>query len=77
MQPQKLSEVIGQNIRRRRDELKMTQAELAGAVGVAQGYISDLEAGKRTPRVGRIANIAEVLTVPPSYLMSTEHLATI
>ena len=77
MQPQVLSRVIGENIRRRRSELKMTQTGLAELVGVAQGYVSDLEAGKRTPRVSRIAKIAEVLSVPPSYLMDTQNLAPI
>ena len=77
MQPQQLSVVIGENIRRYRGQKNLTQAALAEAIGVAQGYVSDLEAGKRTPRVGRIAKIAEVLGVPPSYLMDTQHLAAI
>ncbi len=77
IQPQQLSVVIGENIRRYRTQQKLTQAALAKAIGVAQGYVSDLEAGKRTPRIGRLAKIAEVLGVPPSYLMDTQHLATI
>lgn len=77
MQPQQLSVLIGQNIRRYRKRADFTQAVLAGLVGVSQGYISDLENGKRTPRVRRIAIIAGVLKIPPAYLMRTQRLAAI
>jgi transcriptional regulator with XRE-family HTH domain len=77
MQPQQLSVLIGENIRRYREKKNLTQAALADALGATQGYISDLESGKRTPRVRRIAKIAEVLKIPPSYLMRPQRLAAI
>lgn len=49
------------HIEQRRKELKISQADLAAAVGVTQGAISMIENGERTPSVGLLVKIAEVL----------------
>ena len=77
MQSDTLSKVIGQNIRYRRSELGMTQVELAAAVGITQGALSDIECGKRSPGAKTIAIFAEILKIPPSYLLSTETVTAI
>lgn len=42
-------EHIGTTIRRARDSLQMSQGDLAELAGVNHGYLSLVEAGKRTP----------------------------
>ena len=77
MQPETLTKRIGENIRRRREELGMTQSALAGQLGMNQGYISDVEAGKRAPRIATIAKLAEILETPPSHLLECQTFTTI
>ena len=77
MQAEKLSRVIGENVRRRRTELRLTQVELSKKLGITQGALSDVENGRRSPLMGTLANISEVLEVPPSYLLSEAALATV
>jgi len=48
----------------------MTQDELAVAVGITQGYLSDLEAGKRKGPVALHQKIARALGVPIDLLLS-------
>ena len=75
MQVEKLSRIIGENIKRRRIELRMTQIELAERMGITQGALSDIENGKRSPLLKTIADFSETLEVPPSYLLSEAVLA--
>ncbi|RAI39483.1 helix-turn-helix transcriptional regulator [Rhodoplanes roseus] len=48
----------------------MTQVELAAAVGIAQGYLSDIEGGKRNGPLALHRKIARVLAVPLDLLGS-------
>ena len=77
MHPDTLTKKIGENVRRRREELGLTQAVLAEKLGMNQGYISDVEAGKRSPRVATIAKLAEILGTPPSHLLECQALTPI
>jgi len=56
---------IGRAIRKRREELKMTQEELADKSGLPQSHISRLEAEKHTPTRNTIERIAKALRVEP------------
>src|SRR5262245_31001463 len=56
-------------IRVLREWRDMTQAELVVAVGITQGYLSDLEAGKRKGPVALHQKIAQALGVPISLLL--------
>lgn len=47
----------------------MTQAELAVAVGITQGYLSDLEAGRRNGPVALHQKIGRALGVPIDLLL--------
>jgi transcriptional regulator with XRE-family HTH domain len=53
-------------LRRWRD---MPQVELAAAVGIGQGYLSDVESGKRKGPVELHAKFARALDVPVDLLM--------
>ena len=60
--------VVGKNVRRYRIEAELSQEELAAGMGVEQGYVSRLEAGKRNPTIVEIWHVAEALGVRPATL---------
>ena len=57
--------VVGENIRKIRTSAGISQEELAVRMGVDQGYISSLEAGKRNPTVVTLWHAAVALGVNP------------
>jgi DNA-binding XRE family transcriptional regulator len=60
----------GQNpIRVLREWRAMTQAELVASVGITQGYLSELETGKRKGPVALHQKIARMLGVPIELLL--------
>jgi transcriptional regulator with XRE-family HTH domain len=60
----------GENpIRVLREWREMTQAELAVGIGITQGYLSDLEAGKRKGPVALHQQIARAFGVPIDLLL--------
>lgn len=60
----------GENpVRVLRDWREMTQAELVMMVGITQGYLSDLEAGKRKGPVALHQKLARALRVPIDLLL--------
>jgi transcriptional regulator with XRE-family HTH domain len=66
MSPKRLSVAI----RQAREQKGVSQAELAKRARVAQGYISDLEAGaKRNPGIGVLKRLAKALGVPMTRLL--------
>lgn len=77
MQPRELAVLLGANIRHRRKELRLTQEELAARLEITQSYLSEVENGKRSPLVGRLASFAEALEVSPSYLLAGAALVPI
>lgn len=62
-------ETLGARIRRRRRELGMTQAELAAAANVNQGFLSSIERDKANPRRRTIDALAVALDVPQGVLV--------
>jgi len=52
---------IGKNIRKRREELGMTQVELAEAVNVRPSMICQVENGRKSPSMVLGKDIAKVL----------------
>src|SRR4051794_11961420 len=55
------AEGIGARIRYRRWQLRMSRAQLSGAVDVTRAYLSMIEAGKRQPSSARLDAIARAL----------------
>ena len=47
----------------------MTQSNLAKASGIGQGYLSDMENGKRTPPKEALVRIAKILQLPDGWLV--------
>lgn len=60
--------IVGDNIRRLRLEADITQEEVALRSGLSQGYINQLESGKRRFTQKSLELIAEALSVPMSEL---------
>jgi DNA-binding XRE family transcriptional regulator len=53
-----------------RKHRSLTQTALADAAGVSQGYIADLEAGRKTGAPDTLKGIARVLGVPLDVLVA-------
>ena len=65
----KISEQLGKNMKRIRAKKKMSQGDIARALEVDRGYISNIENGKKNPTLATIAKIAEALKVSPNELL--------
>jgi transcriptional regulator with XRE-family HTH domain len=65
----RVSETIGERVRRLRRERGLSQRALSGP-GVSYAYISRIEAGARNPSVKAIRVLAHTLGVSPEYLES-------
>jgi transcriptional regulator with XRE-family HTH domain len=55
------AKVIGRDLRQTRNALGLSQAEVAGRLGVSASYISAVEAGKRNLTLAQLANIANAM----------------
>lgn len=62
-------ESVGDRIKRRRQELKMTQVQLATAAGVNQGFISQIESGTASPRKRTLDALSVALNMPQGVLV--------
>src|SRR3989338_6683939 len=56
--------IVGENIRRIRQKAGITQEELALMSGLSQGYINQLESGKRNYTQKSLGLIANALSIP-------------
>ncbi len=65
---------VGERIRKRRNELDWTQERLAGESGLSKGFLSDVEAGKRSVGADSLLAIANALGVSMDELMKGEVL---
>ena len=55
------AQLVGQRIRAAREEIGLTQLQLADRMQVTQPVIAALEAGRGNPTVGQLAAVAEAL----------------
>jgi transcriptional regulator with XRE-family HTH domain len=63
---------LGERIRHRRQVLKITQQELAKALGLTPQHISAIEQDKRTPSLAFLVKAGKELGVSIDYLVSGE-----
>lgn len=61
---------IGKRIRKRRQELKLTQGDVASALGLTPQHISGIEQDKRNPSLSSLAKLAEELGITVDYLVA-------
>jgi transcriptional regulator with XRE-family HTH domain len=62
--------IVGKNVRRIRQQRRMTQEKLAFEADLDLTYIGGIERGRRNPSLLAMARIAEALAVPLVKLMS-------
>ncbi len=62
---------LAENIRLRREQLMLSQADLAKRLGCDQSYVSKLENGAKQPLVSTLADLANALEIQPSDLLAT------
>ncbi|MEM9617722.1 MAG: helix-turn-helix transcriptional regulator [Pseudomonadota bacterium] len=60
---------IGDNVRKIRRELKLSQEELALEADMDQAYVSRVESGACNATILIIVRLADALNVPPDYLL--------
>ena len=63
MEPVTNALAFGAAIRKARREQRLTQRELALAVGTGERFIVDLENGKQTARLGKAIEVAAALGI--------------
>jgi transcriptional regulator with XRE-family HTH domain len=68
--PETVSHLFGKTLRTLRLQQKLTQVELRRRLGLAgQGYISNLEAGRKAPSLDLAVQIADLFGVTTDYLL--------
>lgn len=65
-----ISKQFGNNLKRIRLEMEMTQGDIVRKAKMDRGYISSLENGKRNPTLANIDKIAKALGVPAKELLN-------
>jgi transcriptional regulator with XRE-family HTH domain len=63
------SEKLGQNMKRIRTKKKMSQGDIARALEVDRGYISNIENGKKNSALATIQKLADALKVSADELL--------
>lgn len=61
--------LIGKRVASRRNQLKLTQAELAEKTGLTPKYISNIETSHSIPSIESVMNLCVALDIPPNYLL--------
>ena len=67
---------LGNKIRNRREELRLTQVELAEKAKVTQGYISSVERDLYVPRAATLMVLAIALDLAPDAFLKDERRAS-
>lgn len=63
--------IVGGNIRRRRQELGLTQEQVALDAEIDLTYMGGIERGRRNPSLLVLVRVATVLKVAPAELLTT------
>jgi transcriptional regulator with XRE-family HTH domain len=64
-----LIEALALEVKKRREELKITQEDLAGRSELGRPYITAIEIGRKQPTLSVLYRIAQGLDLAPSALM--------
>jgi transcriptional regulator with XRE-family HTH domain len=64
--------VLGEAIRVAREEVGISQAELARRIGISKNAMNDIETGHTDPRASRIVAIALALDVRTDFLLGLD-----
>ena len=69
-----MSQPFATRLKRRREELNMTQTELANAANTTPASISQFENEKRNPSFKMITNLSRALKITTDYLIGEQEL---
>lgn len=61
--------LIGDVISQHRNEMNLTQLQLATKSSLSRSYVSDIEAGRYSPSVKSLVSIANVLNIDLNFLL--------
>ena len=61
--------IVGTNVRRARNEARLTQEQLALEAEIDLTYVGGIERGRRNPSLLILARIADALNVEPADLL--------
>lgn len=64
-----LVQILGRNVRKVRQQRRMSQETLALESGMKRSYVSDIERGTRNPSVRALERLALALDVEPDLLI--------
>lgn len=64
-----MTRIVGSKIRKLREEMELTQEDLAKSVGLSSEFISLLELGRRSPSLESLSRIAKFLDKEISYFI--------
>jgi len=67
----RLKLVLGEEVRKRRKELSLSQEELGLRLGADQAYVSRLESGQLNPTLESLAEVSASLEINLSSLLTT------
>ncbi|HOR80723.1 MAG TPA: helix-turn-helix transcriptional regulator [Sphaerochaeta sp.] len=59
-----LQDIFARNLKERRRKLGLTQAKLAGKIGVSTSFITEIETSRKAPSFSTIEKIGRALEVP-------------
>lgn len=65
-----LYQILGKQVKKKRQELNMTQKQLAQASGLHRTYIVGIETGKRNISVNNVEKLAKALKEKPAKLLT-------
>ena len=60
------------NVKERREELGMSQKDLAEKAGISQSFLCDIEQGRSKPSIDTALKIAEALNISDVKFFGTE-----
>ncbi|UXU83307.1 helix-turn-helix domain-containing protein [Mammaliicoccus sciuri] len=63
---------FGQNLKRIRKDMKLTQQEMGDKIGISQNYLSDIENGKRYLSIKAVTRLAQCLGISVTKLINDE-----
>jgi XRE family transcriptional regulator, regulator of sulfur utilization len=66
---QEISKKLGENLKKVRAKKKMSQGDIARALEVDKGYISNIESGNKNPTLATIQRLADALNVSADELL--------
>lgn len=70
-----LKRIYGKNIKRLREQQKLTQAQLAEKISIAEKYLSTLETGDKWGSFDTLLSLANALGVEPFELLLPQNQA--